>query len=342
MTNRAISGIIRRPINCEEFNISRSMILLGTCLFAIVTAQQVNAEYKGEYPYKVAATIGMVADIVKQVAQQKARVTQIMGSGVDPHIYNPTRSDVAVLLKSDIVFYSGLLLEGQMSDILVKVSRRRPVYAVTELLKESYLIHDPKSNHHDPHIWMDVQGWMKAVEVVAEALGEFDLQNADYYDNNAAAYLKKLKKLDDYARKAIQSIPAEQRVMITAHDAFNYMSRAYGIEVMGIQGISTESEAGLKDINRLVDELVRRKIPAVFVETSVSDKNVRALIEGAKSRDHAVIIGGALFSDAMGMADTYEGTYIGMIDHNITTIVKALGGQAPEGGMQNKLSKVLE
>jgi manganese/zinc/iron transport system substrate-binding protein len=296
------------------------------------------AAYEGEYPYKVGATVGMIADIVKEVAGDKAKVTGIIGAGVDPHLFNPTRSDVAVLMRSDIIFYNGLLLEGQMSDILVKVARKRPVFAVTEALKESYLIEDTDTKHLDPHVWMDVQGWMKAVEVVRDALVSFDPANADGYTKNSQAYLRQLEKLDDYARTVIASIPEKQRVMITAHDAFSYLGRAYGIEVMGIQGLSTESEAGLKDINRMVSELVARKIPAVFVETSVSDKNVKALIEGAKARGHQVVIGGALFSDAMGKPGTYEGTYIGMIDNNVTLIARALGGQAPEKGMQGKLS----
>jgi manganese/zinc/iron transport system substrate-binding protein len=280
----------------------------------------------------------MVADIVKQVAGDKAKVSNIIGTGVDPHVYNPTRSDIAVLLTSDIVFYSGLLLEGQMSDTLMKVGRKRPVYAVTELLKETYLLQDAATGHSDPHVWMDVRGWMKAVEVVATALSEFDPINGHTYKQNATSYLKDLEKLDDYAKRVIGSIPKKQRVMITAHDAFRYMGRAYDIEVQGIQGISTESEAGLKDINRIVNELVGRKIPAVFVESSVSDKNVKALIEGAKAQGHEVAIGGELFSDAMGKSGTYEGTYIGMIDHNVTTIARALGGRISEKGLQGKLS----
>lgn len=314
-------------------------LFIVSSVVLILFAPSADAEYKGKYPYKVGTTVGMVADIVKQVAGDKAKVTNIIGTGVDPHLFNPTRSDVAVLLKSDIVFYAGLLLEGQMTDILVKISRKRPVYAVTELLEESYMIQDTGTNHSDPHVWMDVQGWMKAVEVVASALSEFDPANADFYKNNSAKYLQELKFLDDYAKKVIGSIPAAQNIMITAHDAFRYMGRAYGLEVMGIQGISTESEAGLKDINRIVDELVRHKIPAVFVESSVSDKNVKALLEGAESRGHQVVIGGELFSDAMGKTGTYEGTYIGMIDHNVTTIARALGGQAPSAGMNGKLNQ---
>jgi manganese/zinc/iron transport system substrate-binding protein len=311
------------------------MLCIFTLLPVAVTAA---SDFKGKYPIQAAATVGMVADIVRQVAGDKVEVTNIIGSGVDPHVYSPTRSDVSVLLKSDIVFYSGLLLEGQMADILVKVSRKRPVYAVTELLQAEYLIHDEATAHSDPHVWMDVQGWMKAVTVVADALAEFDPTNADVYRKNAASYQTRLQRLDGYAKSSIASIPDNQRVLVTAHDAFNYMSRAYGIEVMGIQGLSTESEAGLKDINRLVSLLVDRRIPAVFVETSVSDKNVKALIEGAAARGHQVVIGGELFSDAMGAAGTYEGTYEGMIDHNVTIITRALGGNAPEKGMQAKLT----
>ena len=225
-----------------------------------------------------------------------------------------------------------------MGDILVKVSRKRPVYAVTELLTSQFLIHDPKTDHSDPHVWMDVRGWMKAVEVVAEALTQFDPPNKAFYLKNAARFGEQLRQLDEYAKRAISSIPEKQRVLVTAHDAFKYMSRAYGIEVVGIQGISTESEAGIKDINRIVDMLVQRKIPAVFVESSVSDKNVKALIEGAASRGHGVKIGGELFSDAMGPPGTYEGTYTGMIDHNVTVIAGALGGKVPDKGMQAKLT----
>ncbi|MBT8372603.1 MAG: zinc ABC transporter substrate-binding protein [Deltaproteobacteria bacterium] len=329
---------VNRNFKIFFLHVARQCVAIFSFLLLLAFVQPADASYRGKYPYKVGATVGMVADIVKQVAGKKAMVTNIIGTGVDPHLFNPTRSDVAVLIKSDIVFYVGLLLEGQMSDILVKVSRKRPVYAVTELLEESYLIQDSASNHPDPHVWMDVKGWMNAVEVVTDALAEFDPNNAEYYNNNATTYLKNLEDLNVYAKKVMGSIPEPQRIMVTAHDAFKYMGRAYGIEVMGIQGISTESEAGLKDINRLVDILVRRKIPAVFVETSVSDKNVKALIEGARSRDHIVRIGGSLFSDAMGKAGTYEGTYMGMIDHNVTTIARALGGKAPLKGMQAKLS----
>jgi manganese/zinc/iron transport system substrate-binding protein len=195
-----------------------------------------------------------------------------------------------------------------------------------------------EAQHYDPHVWMDVRGWMKAVTVVEQALSEFDPDNAAVYQANAAAYIAELEALDAYVRKVIASIPENQRVLVTAHDAFNYLGRAYGLDVRGIQGLSTESEAGVQDIEKLIDFLVKRGLPAVFVETSVADKNVRALVEGAKARGHDVGIGGELFSDAMGEPGTYEGTYIGMIDHNATTIARALGGSAPARGMQGQLT----
>jgi manganese/zinc/iron transport system substrate-binding protein len=290
--------------------------------------------------YVVIATCGMVTDIVREVAGGHARVSGLMGEGVDPHLYKPTRDDVAKLLQADVVFYSGLMLEGRMSDTFLTVARKgTPVFAVTELLDEKFLLEPPEfKGHTDPHVWMDVKGWRAAVKVVARSLSEVDPDHAADYGRNAERYSAQLAQLDDYARRALASIPTERRALVTAHDAFNYFGRAYGLDVRGIQGISTESEAGVADINRLVDFLVQRKIPAIFIESSVSDKNIRALVEGCRSRGHAVRIGGTLFSDAMGKPGTYEGTYLGMIDHNVTTIVGALGGEAPARGLNGKLA----
>lgn len=291
-------------------------------------------------PLEVAATVGMIADIVREVAGDRAEVKGIIGEGVDPHLYKPTSTDVKALQAADLIFYNGLMLEGKMGDVLVRLAGSgKKVVAVTEAILDQgdYVITD-EAEHYDPHVWMDVQGWKKAVTVVERALSEHDPANASHYRDNAAAYQEQLSELDDYAKASIATIPEPQRVLMTAHDAFNYLSRAYGIEVRGVQGMSTESEAGVKDIETLVSFLVSRKIPAVFVESSVSDKNVRALLEGAAAQGHTVVIGGELYSDAMGPAGTYEGTYLGMIDHNITTITRALGGTAPEKGLQEKLS----
>lgn len=288
---------------------------------------------------QITATVGMIADIVREVAGERAEVNGIIGEGVDPHLYKPTGNDVKAFQSADLIFYNGLMLEGKMTDVLVRLARGgKPVYAVTDeiLDQEGYILSDEES-HYDPHVWMDVSGWIRAVDVVRTALSDYDPENRSLYEANASAYQEKLRELDAYARERIGTIPAEQRVLVTAHDAFNYMARAYGLEVRGIQGLSTESEAGVKDIEDLVSFLAERRIPAVFIESSVSDKNVRALVEGAKARGHSVRIGGELYSDAMGPAGTYTGTYLGMIDHNVTTITRALGGEAPETGFQGKL-----
>jgi len=319
-------------------------LAVGAILTAYLGAAACSADARAAdgppaYPYRIVTTVGMVADIARQVSGEVAEVHELIGAGVDPHLYKPTRSDVAALMSADVVLYNGLRLEGKMGDLLDKIrTSGRLVHAVTSGIDESYLLAPAEfQGHFDPHVWMDVSAWSKAVESVAAVLSAYDVPNAAAYASNAQRYRKELEQLDAYARNVIASIPAERRVLITAHDAFNYFGRAYGIEVRGIQGISTESEAGLQDITRLVDLIVERRVQAVFVETSVADKNVRALCEGAKARGHEVRIGGTLFSDAMGRAGTYEGTYIGMIDHNATVIARALGGEAPKTGMQGKL-----
>ena len=281
----------------------------------------------------------MVADLLRSVGGDRVEVVQIMGAGVDPHLYKATRDDVQTILDADAVFYSGLMLEGKMADTLVKVGRSRPVYAVTELLPEDQLLEpDGAEGHPDPHVWMDIAAWSGCIAVVAEALGEIDPEGKPAYEANADAFRGQLTELNNYVGEVISSVPTERRVLVTSHDAFNYFGRAYGIEVLGVQGISTESEAGLQRINELVALLVEREAPAVFVESSVSSKNIQALVDGAAAEGHEVAIGGELFSDAMGAAGTYEGTYVGMLDHNATTVARALGGEAPECGFGGKLA----
>lgn len=288
-------------------------------------------------PFKVVATIGMIADVVRNVAGDHATVKSIIGQGVDPHLFRPTRADVVKMLDADIIFYNGLLLEGKMTDALIRVARKKPVIPVTEELDEADLLEPPEFlGHFDPHVWMDPAKWALTADVIAEELAAFDPDNASAYRDAAEAYKDQLRELDAYAREVLASVPPESRVLVTAHDAFNYLARSYGFEVLGIQGISTESEAGVRDIERIVNIIVERNVRAVFVETTVSDRNVKALIEGAAARGHDVVIGGSLYSDAMGAPGTYEGTYIGMIDHNVTTIARALGGTAPEHGLRGK------
>ena len=290
-------------------------------------------------PFQIVSTCGMVTDIVKQVVGAEANVTGIMKEGVDPHLYRPTSSDVKQLGEADVIFYSGLMLEGRMSDTFSRVQRTGiPVYAVTEGIDPSLLREPPEfAGHWDPHVWMDVQAWSACVSQIADALSEFDPAHKETYEKNAAAYRNELTTLDDYVRKAIASIPDSQRVLITAHDAFGYFSRAYQIEVKSVQGLSTESDADLKHINELVEFICTRKIQAIFVESSVSDRNIKAILEGCGQRGWKVKIGGSLFSDAMGAPGTYRGTYSGMMDHNATVITRALGGQVPEKGLKEKL-----
>jgi manganese/zinc/iron transport system substrate-binding protein len=306
-------------------------------------SEQSNARADGPpegYPYNVVTTVGMVTDIVANVAGERASVRGLIGSGVDPHLYYPTRSDVIALQNADVVFYAGLMLEGKLAGTLEKVGRTKPVFAVTEKVDASYLLEPPDlEGHPDPHVWMDPLAWARCVEAVGEALSKWDPANADEYRANVEAYVEKCRELHEYGKTAIATIPAHSRVLITSHDAFNYFGRAFNLQVMGVQGLSTESEAGLQDINRLVDLIVAKDVKAVFVETSVPARNIQALIDGARARGKSVRIGGELFSDAMGEHGTYEGTYIGMIDHNITTVTRALGGEAPARGMQGKLSR---
>jgi manganese/zinc/iron transport system substrate-binding protein len=292
-----------------------------------------------EAKYKIVGTVGMVTDVVKQVAGDRAEVEGLMGSGIDPHLYKPTRSDIKKLMAADVIFYNGLLLEGKMTDALIRAATSgKKVYAVTELLDEEFLLEPEEfEGLYDPHVWMDPSAWARTVGVIRDKLTEYDPEGKDTYAANAKKTIERIKALDAYAEKVLTSVPKEQRVLVTAHDAFNYFGQRFGYEVVGIQGISTESEAGVQDIEKLVDMLVERKIGAVFVETTVSDRNIKALIEGAKAKGHTVIIGGELFSDAMGKDGTYEGTYLGMIDHNASTVAKALGGEVPDGGMQGKL-----
>ena len=264
------------------------------------------------------ATIAMIAEPLG--------IDSLMGSGVDPHLYKLTRTDIARLLGASHLLYCGLGLEGKMLDAVERLARSgKPATAVCEAVPEAdrLPVAAGYAGAADPHLWMDPALWANALETAAGRLGVPQPEG--------------FAELDAYARASIASIPADARVLVTAHDAFAYFGRRYGLEVVGIQGVNTESEAGLRAIEAAVETVVARRLPAVFVESTVSDRNVRAIVEGAAARGHRVAIGGLLFSDAMGPAGTYEGTYIGMIDHNVTTIARALGGRAPERGMQGKL-----
>ncbi|WP_029032414.1 metal ABC transporter solute-binding protein, Zn/Mn family [Salinarimonas rosea] len=297
------------------------------------------ASAEASEPLDVVATTGMIADAARAVGGDAVEVRALMGPGVDPHAYRQTRTDIAALAGADLVLWNGLYLEAQMEEFLLDLAERQPVVAVAEALPENLLIgHDDYEGRYDPHVWMNPNLWSRVVIAVRDALVAVAPEHEAAFRANAEAHLAELTELSSYATRVLGSVPADSRVLLSAHDAFNYFGSAYGYEVIGIQGISTESEAGLQRIAELVDLLVTRDIRAVFVESSVSDRNIRALVEGAAARGHAVEIGGELFSDAMGEPGTYEGTYIGMIDHNTTTIARALGGEATERGMRGRLA----
>lgn len=295
---------------------------------------------RAQAPLSVVATTGMIADTARAVAGDQADLRALMGPGVDPHGYRQTRSDIVALARADLVLRNGLYLEAQLEDFMAElVAEGRKVVAVAEAVPEAErLVRPGHANRYDPHVWMNPVLWAHVLGAVEAALAGARPGAAGAFAANAAAYRAALGGLADYAQTVLASVPPERRVLLTSHDAFGYFGQAYGFEVLGIQGISTQSEAGLQRIAELVDLLVARQVHAVFVETSVSDRNIRALIEGAAARGHEVAIGGELFSDAMGQPGTYEGTYIGMIDHNVTTIARALGGQAPARGMQGLLA----
>lgn len=319
MTKRAVLGFV-----------AASAMALGATLPAA-------ADEEG--PLAVVATTGMIADAARQVGGDLVEVQALMGPGVDPHAYRQTRTDIVAMTRADLVLWHGLYLEAQMEDFFRDLSGSQAVVAVAEELPTNLLLsHDDYEGRYDPHVWMNPNLWSKVVIEIRDALIEAHPEAEDTFRANADAHLGDLARLARYTTEVLSTVPPESRVLLSAHDAFNYFGAAYGFEVMGIQGISTESEAGLNRIGELVNLLVARDIGAVFVESSVSDRNIRALIEGAAAQGHEVSIGGELFSDAMGEPGSYEGTYLGMIDHNATVISSALGGTAPERGMDGELT----
>lgn len=286
---------------------------------------------EGKPGVRVVATTGMIADAAREVGGERVRVTGLMGEGVDPHLYKPSPGDLRAMSDAELILYNGLHLEGRMADVIERMGSRTSVVRVTEGIEPALLLSgEGLEGHPDPHVWFDVSLWSKVVGRVRDALSARDPAGREQYEASARTYAEVLGELHGYVRSTVAGIPAERRVLVTAHDAFGYFSRAYGIEVLAIQGISTDSEASLRDINGLVDTLVKRKIPAVFIESSVPRKTVDALVEGCAARGHRVGVGGELFSDSMGREGTAEGTYVGMVLHNVETIAKALGGSVPE------------
>lgn len=280
---------------------------------------------EGNGRLRIVVTTGQIADAVKNVAGDAAVVTGLFGPGIDPHLYVPTESNVSALAQADVIFYNGLHLEAQMTRIMAQLAQSKTVVAIGDTLPEDRLISLQENYPYDPHIWNDPALWKIGVQIIRDTLIEVDPDNAAQYHANAEAYLAEVDAADVYVREQIARIPPEKRVMVTAHDAFGYFARAYGLEERGLQGISTESEAGTQDVQALAGFIVERQIPAIFVESSVPPDTIEAVQAAARSRGFEVAIGGQLFSDALAEEGHEASTYTGMLRHNARTLAEALG-----------------
>lgn len=317
MMNRIFNSVVK---------ILSNNVMILTVASGIWFAQGCTSQMKkSDDTLTIVTTTGMIRDAVANIAGDKATVIALMGPGVDPHLYKASQGDLQKLTDAEIIFYNGLHLEGKLGEVFEKLARTKPVVAVSSDIPESRLRTVPGfQGNHDPHIWFDVNLWKEAVKKIRNYLNEHDQENKSYYDSASRVYLTRLDSLHQAVKESLLEIPEAQRVMITAHDAFGYFGDAYGIEVRGLQGISTIAEFGLRDVTNLVDFIIERKIKAIFIETSVSEKSIKAVIEGCQNKGWNVKIGGSLYSDAMGAEGTPEGTYIGMVNANVKIIIESL------------------
>jgi len=325
--DRSERGQFSTPVIAAYFLIVGASLLAGCDLSTGRSgADSANAAiqpYAGPGPIRAVCTTGMVADMVRRIGGDRVAVDQLMGEGIDPHLFKATPDVIRSLSQADVVFYSGLHLEGRMTEVFEQMTARTPTVALASTIPADKLI-GTGGDAHDPHVWFDVALWSETSKAVRNFLVEFDAPYAAEYDRRAAEYQAELTALDVECRLKLQGIPKALRVLVTAHDAFHYFGRAYDVDVRAIQGVSTETEAGVREINELVSFIAERKLKAVFIEASVSERNITALLEGCKARGHEVRIGGELFSDSMGKPGTATGTYPGMVRHNVDVIVKAM------------------
>lgn len=307
--------------------IARLKLTVIVILVSVLFAACSNAVGKGEGGQsedviRVVTTIAQIGEPLSVIGGERVEVISLMGPGVDPHLYNASQGDIKKLQNADVVFYNGLNLEGNMTEVFEQIGKTRPVLAVAEAIPSERLLTD-EDGAVDPHIWFDIDLWQLALEEAVEELKELSPDDAELFEENKQAYFAKLAELREEAAK-LKTIPSDQRVLVTAHDAFGYFGRMHDMEVVGLQGLSTEDEIGLSDIQAVIDLLVERQIPAVFVESTIPEDTIRSVVDGAAQRGAEVKLGGELFSDAMGEAGTEEGTYIGMYRHNVDTIYQAL------------------
>jgi len=300
-------------------------VALISSLFFSCNVENTNKTQSNSSQIEVVCTTGMVADLAKEIGGNRVNVIGLMGPGVDPHYYKASQGDLKKLEKADLVLYNGLFLEGKMESLFTQVGQSKRVVAVASNLSEDRLLQPPEfEGNFDPHVWFDVELWSQTIDVVVTTLVSVDPEGIEVYRKNGERYLKELQTLDDWVVQELSKIPSSRRVLVTAHDAFGYFGRAYDIEVVGLQGISTVAEYGVNDVTQLVDLIVSREIPAMFVESSVPERSIKAVQQGCIDRGHSVIIGGTLYSDAMGSVGSNGDTYVGMVEENVRTIVSAL------------------
>lgn len=307
----------------------KGIVLAGLLLSLLVFAACSNGEKddgNADGKINVVTTIAQIAEPISIIGGDHVAVESLMGPGVDPHLYKATQGDIKKLEGSDIVFYSGLNLEGNMTEAFTRIGSKKPVLGISESIPTEKLLTD-EDGAIDPHVWFDIELWKTSLDAATEELKKFAPEYADEFDANKESYFKELDVLLAESKDKLSQIPESKRVLVTAHDAFGYFGRAYHIEVVGLQGLSTEDEIGITDIDDTIKILMEYKIPAVFVESSINQNSIKAVIEGAGKQGLDVKLGGELYSDAMGDAGTEEGTYLGMYKHNVNTIHKALLGE---------------
>lgn len=295
-------------------------------LLAVMVGCKDGTKKEDHGKLKVVTTTTMLTDLVQQIGGDAIQVEGLMGSGVDPHLYKASEGDVNKLYTADIVFYSGLHLEGKLVDVFEKMERQhKKTVALADVLDKNELLSSANfASNYDPHVWFNVQFWKKIAQYATEKLQEADPENADLFAANSKRYFQELDVLESEIRETIGTLPKEKRILVTAHDAFNYFGEAYGFQVLGLQGISTATEAGVQDVQKLSEFIINNKVKSIFIETSVPRRTIEALQASVASKGHEITIGGSLYSDALGTKGTVEGTYIGMFKHNVNTIVGAL------------------
>lgn len=305
----------------------KSGLLAGLTLlvFAGCSDQENSNADSANGTIEIVTTISQIGEPLSVIGGEFVEVESLMGPSVDPHLYNATQGDIGKVQGADMIFYSGLDLEANMVEIFDEIAESRPVLAIGETVPKESLINEALDNGVvDPHIWFDIDLWQQALGAAVEELKEYSPENAEYFEENKQAYFSKLTELNESAKDKLSEIPEQQRILVTAHDAFGYFGKKFDMEVIGLQGLSTEDEIGVSDINDTIAIIKDYEVPAIFVESSIDSRSIEAVIEGAKSDGIEVEVGGELYSDAMGEAGTEEGTYIGMYRHNVDTIYEAL------------------